>query len=58
MRDEGEKAKVRKAMDTILKAVVVFRDMGKVLAEIEPSHVGVAWSGVNLVLQVGRRIQG
>ncbi|CAI7573132.1 unnamed protein product [Penicillium pancosmium] len=51
-RDEGEKAKVRKAMDRILKAVVVFRDMGKVLAEIEPSHVGVAWSGVNLVLQI------
>lgn len=52
-RDEGEKAKVRKAMDRILKAVVVFRDMGKALTEIEPSHVGVVWSGVNLVLQVG-----
>ncbi|KAJ5995390.1 hypothetical protein N7481_002367 [Penicillium waksmanii] len=51
-RDEGGKAKVRKAMDRILKAVVVFRDMGKVLVEIEPSHVGVAWSGVNLVLQI------
>lgn len=54
-RDEGERAKVKKAMNQILKAVLVFRDVGSSLASIEPSHVGVAWGGINLVLQVGHQ---
>lgn len=51
-RNEGDKARVRKAMDSILKAVIVFRNMGSAAASLDPSHVGVAWAGVNLVLQV------
>lgn len=51
-RDENDKARVRKAMDNILKAVVVFRDMDNAAASLEPSHVGIAWFGVNLILQV------
>lgn len=51
-RDESEKAKFRTAMDHVLKAVTVFRDMGSAVAQIDPSHVGIAWIGVNLILQV------
>lgn len=51
-RDESEKAKVRKAMDSILKAVTVFKDMGTAAASLDPCHVGIAWIGVNLILQV------
>lgn len=53
--DEGERAKVKKAMNQILRAVLVFRDVGNSLAAIEPSHAGVAWGGINLVLQVGHQ---
>ena len=49
-RNENDKARVRKAMDCILRAVIVFRDMGSAAASLDPSHVGVAWAGVNLVL--------
>lgn len=51
-RDESEKAKFRTAMDHVLKAVTVFRDMGSAVAQVDPSHVGIAWVGVNLILQV------
>ncbi|RAH74904.1 uncharacterized protein BO66DRAFT_69636 [Aspergillus aculeatinus CBS 121060] len=52
-RDAHEKARVRRrAMDTILRAVTVFRDVGSAVANLDPSHVGIAWAGVNLILQV------
>lgn len=51
-RNEGDKARVRKAMDSIPKAVIVFRNMGSAAASLDPLHVGVAWAGANLILQV------
>ncbi|KAJ5642154.1 hypothetical protein N7490_006154 [Penicillium lividum] len=51
-RDESEKAKIRKAMDSILRAVSVFKDMGNAVASVDPSHMGIAWIGVNLILQL------
>lgn len=51
-RDESGKAKARKAMDGILKAVTVFREMGSAVASLDPSHAGVAWAGVNVIMQV------
>ncbi|KAJ5481902.1 hypothetical protein N7475_000714 [Penicillium sp. IBT 31633x] len=47
-RDESGKAKARKAMDGILKAVTVFREMGSAVASLDPSHAGVAWAGLVL----------
>ncbi|RAK77846.1 uncharacterized protein BO72DRAFT_97339 [Aspergillus fijiensis CBS 313.89] len=52
-RAAHEKARVRRrAMDTILRAVTVFRDVGSAVANLDPSHVGIAWAGVNLILQL------
>lgn len=51
-RNDTEKAKIRKAMDGILKAVSVFKDTGGALANLDPSHAGIAWIGVNVILQV------
>ncbi|KAJ5634581.1 hypothetical protein N7528_002423 [Penicillium herquei] len=51
-RNESEKAKLRKDMDNILKAVCVFKNMGSAVADIDPSHMGIAWIGVNMILQL------
>ncbi|CAG8345569.1 unnamed protein product [Penicillium salamii] len=39
-------------MDGILKAVSVFKDTGGALANLDPSHAGIAWIGVNVILQL------
>ncbi|KAJ5717884.1 hypothetical protein N7488_003530 [Penicillium malachiteum] len=51
-RNESEKAKLRKDMDSILKAVSVFKNMGSAVADIDPAHMGIAWIGVNMILQL------
>lgn len=51
-RNKDDKARVRKAMDSILKAEIVFRNMDSAAASLDPSHVGITWAGVNLVLQI------
>ncbi|KAJ5721536.1 uncharacterized protein N7483_009470 [Penicillium malachiteum] len=39
-------------MDGILKAVSVFKNLGNAIANVDPSHMGVAWVGVNMILQL------
>ena len=50
---QGERAKVRRALDRILKAALLFDQMGP-MANLEP-HVGIAWTGINAILQVFRQ---
>lgn len=52
VRNEDEKVKIRKALNNVRKAVLVFRDLGQTVANIDPLHAGIAWVGVNLILQV------
>lgn len=52
IRNSDVKARIQRALDIIWKAVQVFKTAGDVATNIDPLHAGVAWSGVNIILQV------
>jgi hypothetical protein len=48
----GRTVNIRYQLDTILNAVKVFKDFGSTVASIDLMHAGIAWAGVNLIIQV------
>lgn len=52
VRSEDNKARIQGALKVIWKALQVFKTLGDTAANIDPLHAGIAWSGVNIVLQV------
>jgi hypothetical protein len=52
VRNSDVKARIQRALDIIWKAVQVFKTVGDLATNIDPLHAGVAWSGMNIILQV------
>ncbi|KAL4919648.1 hypothetical protein BDW62DRAFT_199662 [Aspergillus aurantiobrunneus] len=51
-RNGSDKPRLRKALDSILKALFLFGDMGNAVAHVDPLHAGILWTGVKLILQL------
>jgi hypothetical protein len=51
LKSEAE-VKIREQLNSILKAVQIFKDFGTSFAALDPVHAGIQWAAVNLILQV------
>ena len=50
-RVRGSNVDIRDQLDTVLKALQMFRDFGPVLSNVDPVHIGIPWAGVSVILQ-------
>lgn len=48
----GHKIKVRGVADNIVKFLDKFKDVGDLLASLDPAHAGIPWAAVKLLLAV------
>jgi hypothetical protein len=48
--------KIRGHLNSISKAVQVFKDVGSSLASLDPIHAGIPWALVSFILQVSQQL--